>query len=199
MSSIIFPRPLRKGDRIAIISPASAVKPEYVDGAARAIAARGFVPVVMPHAKGPADGSFASLRKEPYSRFHRSLERHRDESRRLRPRRLRVRRDTPGRPRLHAPRQRQVARRLLRRVGPARHAPLGRNRFRPRPDGKASHRRVPPTTPRRKPCSALHIGRRHRALIADRPAQLLRRSGRADRGRQPRRRSTALPRQGSAY
>ena len=60
MSSIIFPRPLRKGDRIAIISPASAVKPEYVDGAARAIAARGFVPVVMPHAKGPADGSFAA-------------------------------------------------------------------------------------------------------------------------------------------
>lgn len=57
---MIFPQPLKKGDKIAIISPASVVRPEYIDGAAEAIAARGFVPVVMPHAKGPADGSYSA-------------------------------------------------------------------------------------------------------------------------------------------
>lgn len=56
----ITPPPLMKGDRIAVISPASAVKAEYVDGAAAMIAARGFVPVVMPFAKGTPHGSYAS-------------------------------------------------------------------------------------------------------------------------------------------
>ncbi len=45
---------------MAIISPASVVKPEYIDLAAEYIRANGLEPVVMPHAKGPADGSFAS-------------------------------------------------------------------------------------------------------------------------------------------
>lgn len=49
-----------RGDRVAIIAPASAVKPEYIDGACRALRDRGLEPVVMPHAKGPADGSFAA-------------------------------------------------------------------------------------------------------------------------------------------
>jgi len=45
---------------VAIVAPATIVKSEYVDGAAKAIAARGFVPRVMPHAKGPACGSYAA-------------------------------------------------------------------------------------------------------------------------------------------
>ena len=52
--------PLRNGDKVAIISPATVVKPEYVDGAAEFLRREGFVPVVMPHAKGPASGSFAA-------------------------------------------------------------------------------------------------------------------------------------------
>lgn len=41
---------LRPGDRIAILAPASAIKREYVDGAARVIAVLGYEPVVMPTA-----------------------------------------------------------------------------------------------------------------------------------------------------
>ena len=57
---MIVPKSLGRGDRVAIVSPASAVKPEYIDGAARFFEAEGFEPVVMPHAKGPADGSYAA-------------------------------------------------------------------------------------------------------------------------------------------
>ena len=46
------PRPIEKGDRIAIVSPASAVDPALIDGACRTIESRGYEPVVMPHAKG---------------------------------------------------------------------------------------------------------------------------------------------------
>lgn len=57
---MVTPQPLRPGDRIAIISPATIVDPAYIDGAARLLAAEGYLPVVMPHAKGPASGSFAA-------------------------------------------------------------------------------------------------------------------------------------------
>ena len=57
---MIFPKSLRKGDRIAIISPSSPVKEEFIDGAAYYLASEGYEPVVMPHAKGPASGSYAS-------------------------------------------------------------------------------------------------------------------------------------------
>lgn len=57
---MIFPANLKKGDRIAIISPSSPVKEEYVDGAAKFLAAEGFDPVVMSYAKGPASGSYAA-------------------------------------------------------------------------------------------------------------------------------------------
>lgn len=56
------PAPLRKGDRIAIISPASQVREEYVAGAAVFLREQGFEPVVFPHALGPADGNFAATR-----------------------------------------------------------------------------------------------------------------------------------------
>lgn len=54
------PDSIRPGDKIAIISPASVVNPDYIDGAARFFEAEGLSPVIMPHAKGPAHGSFAA-------------------------------------------------------------------------------------------------------------------------------------------
>lgn len=57
---MIYPSRLRQGDGIAIVSPASTVKEEYIDGAARLLSEAGYRPVVMPHAKGPASGSYAA-------------------------------------------------------------------------------------------------------------------------------------------
>ena len=56
MEQIIFPSPLTKGDKIAIISPASHILPDYVDGACNAIAQLGFQPVVSTHCKGQCGG-----------------------------------------------------------------------------------------------------------------------------------------------
>lgn len=51
-SDFLTPSALRKGDRIAILSPASAVDPQLVDGAATALGSAGFSVEVMPGAKG---------------------------------------------------------------------------------------------------------------------------------------------------
>ncbi len=56
----INPPLLHPGDHIAIISPATIVNPDYIDGACRHLRREGFVPVVMPHAKGDACGSYAA-------------------------------------------------------------------------------------------------------------------------------------------
>ena len=56
MEQIIFPSPLTKGDKIAIISPASHILPDYVDGACNAIAQLGFQPVVSTHCRGQCGG-----------------------------------------------------------------------------------------------------------------------------------------------
>lgn len=53
---MIFPEPLKKGDKIAIVSPASSIRPEYVDGACRVITQMGFEPVVGMHCKGKFGG-----------------------------------------------------------------------------------------------------------------------------------------------
>ncbi|MDE6298935.1 MAG: LD-carboxypeptidase [Muribaculaceae bacterium] len=57
---IKIPAPLKGGDRIAILSPATTVKEEYVAGAENFLAEQGYAPMVLPGATGPADGSFAS-------------------------------------------------------------------------------------------------------------------------------------------
>lgn len=57
---MIYPPALEKGDRIAILSPATEVKPEYIDGAVRLLEEEDLSPLVMPYAKGPSAGSFAS-------------------------------------------------------------------------------------------------------------------------------------------
>ena len=60
---MIRPRPLKKGDRIALLSPASIINPDYVDGAARTIATLGYEPVVMPHTLG-RHGSYSGTTAE---------------------------------------------------------------------------------------------------------------------------------------
>ncbi len=53
---MIYPQPLRPGDKIAIVSPASRIYPEYVDGACAVIRQLGFEPVPFPHCKGNVAG-----------------------------------------------------------------------------------------------------------------------------------------------
>lgn len=60
MDPVIIPPALKEGDTIAIISPASVVKPEYVTGARDFLLKKGFNVKVMPSALGPAQGSYAS-------------------------------------------------------------------------------------------------------------------------------------------
>ena len=57
---IIFPRSLTAGDTVAIISPASPVREEFIDQAVDYLRTRGLEPVVFPHAKGPKSGSYAA-------------------------------------------------------------------------------------------------------------------------------------------
>lgn len=57
---IIFPRPLQPGDRIAIISPATTVKREYVEGGKALLERTGFEVNIAPHALGPSAGSYAA-------------------------------------------------------------------------------------------------------------------------------------------
>lgn len=54
------PASLRKGDKVAIISPSSAVNEEYVLGAAEALRSRGYEPVIYPGAVGNESGSYAA-------------------------------------------------------------------------------------------------------------------------------------------
>lgn len=66
---MIKPEKLNRGDKIAIICPASAVKEEYIDRACEFLEERGLQPIVMPHAKGPASGSFSSDKDSRLSDF----------------------------------------------------------------------------------------------------------------------------------
>lgn len=67
-----MPSPLHSGSRIAIISPASIVKEEYIDGAVEFLRVHGYEGVVMPHAKGPADGCYAASPADRLSDFMRA-------------------------------------------------------------------------------------------------------------------------------
>lgn len=66
MEQVIFPRPLVHGDKIAIVSPASIINPEYVSGAVDALRRLGWNPYVAPHALG-ASGSFSGTVSERLS------------------------------------------------------------------------------------------------------------------------------------
>lgn len=52
--------PLHPGDKIAIISPATEIRPAYIDGAVRELRRRGYIPVEMPHARGHEEGTYAA-------------------------------------------------------------------------------------------------------------------------------------------
>lgn len=62
--SLFFPASLKKGDKIAIISPASVVKDEYVYGAMARMRERGYEPVLMKYALGHEDGNFAASKAD---------------------------------------------------------------------------------------------------------------------------------------
>lgn len=49
---MIFPPYLSEGDHVAIVSPASAVNPDYIDGACRMLSQWGYVPVPSAYCKG---------------------------------------------------------------------------------------------------------------------------------------------------
>lgn len=72
MDELLMPSPLHSGSRIAIISPASIVKEEYIDGAVEFLRGHGYEGVVMPHAKGPADGCYAASPADRLSDFMRA-------------------------------------------------------------------------------------------------------------------------------
>lgn len=67
--NMIRPESISKGDKIAIISPASGVKGEFIDGAAEFLSAKGYEPVIMPHAKGANHGTYAATQGSRLSDF----------------------------------------------------------------------------------------------------------------------------------
>lgn len=69
-----FPAPLKPGDKIALLSPASAVKEEYVRGAMAKIAQRGYEPVLMEYAVGHESGSFAAEKVDRLSDLFTALQ-----------------------------------------------------------------------------------------------------------------------------
>lgn len=64
---MIYPSPLKRGDLIAILSPATIVKREYIEKAARALERAGFRVRVMQAAHGPASGTFAASHEERFA------------------------------------------------------------------------------------------------------------------------------------
>ena len=63
---------LKKGDKIAIVSPASAVKPEYIDGAVTILEEIGFVPVLGKHCRNSI-GYYSGSVEERVSDFREAL------------------------------------------------------------------------------------------------------------------------------
>lgn len=60
MKAPILPAPLRPGDKIALITPATVVREEYVAAGEAEIRRRGYMPVRMSHLTTGGDGRFAS-------------------------------------------------------------------------------------------------------------------------------------------
>lgn len=61
----IFPRPLKKGDKIAVCSPAGPAKIPNVEGAVEVLRDEGWDPVVMPHALGK-EGAYSGTADERF-------------------------------------------------------------------------------------------------------------------------------------
>lgn len=69
---MITPPLLCNGDVVALLSPASAIDPLLIDGAADALRAEGFEPRIMPHAKGRS-GSFSGTHAERLADLHNAI------------------------------------------------------------------------------------------------------------------------------
>lgn len=69
---MIFPNPLQNGDKVAIVSPASAVNPDFVDGAARMLEQWGYGPVIGTHCKG-RKGYYSGTLEERLADFREAL------------------------------------------------------------------------------------------------------------------------------
>lgn len=61
---MITPPSVAKGDKIAIISPATEVKAHWVEGAVEQLRRFGYDPIVMPHALGSESGTYAATDAE---------------------------------------------------------------------------------------------------------------------------------------
>lgn len=71
---IFKPASLKKGDKIAIISPASAVKEEYVYGAMGRISEFGYEPVLMEYALGHVTGTYSASKGDRLMDLFEALE-----------------------------------------------------------------------------------------------------------------------------
>ncbi|MCM1378024.1 MAG: LD-carboxypeptidase [Clostridium sp.] len=69
----IRPAALQPGDTVALISPATKVKPEYVEGAGAFIEKLGYRPMVMPRANGESSGSFSASLADRLADFNMAL------------------------------------------------------------------------------------------------------------------------------
>jgi len=68
-----FPAPLKEGDKVAIVSPASKINPLLIDAAVAQLRREGFDAEVMPHAKGEC-GSFSGTVAERLCDMRNALE-----------------------------------------------------------------------------------------------------------------------------
>lgn len=62
--NILIPPPLRRGDKIAIVAPATEVKPEFVTGAAEKLRNEGYVVEIAPHCLNAVSGTYSAPVRE---------------------------------------------------------------------------------------------------------------------------------------
>lgn len=74
VNPVLCPPSLKKGDKIAILSPASVVKEEYVLEAMNKIMEKGYQPVLMKYAIGHDKGSFSATKSERLMDLFEALE-----------------------------------------------------------------------------------------------------------------------------
>ena len=68
----VFPRPLKKGDKIAIIAPAGPVRPQLVEEAAKVIRERGYMPLIFPTVY-KENGQFSGTPEERFNDMKKAL------------------------------------------------------------------------------------------------------------------------------
>lgn len=69
---MVYPKPLKPGDRIAVVSPASAVETAYVDAACRTIEGWGYVPVEGKHCR-QRHGTYSATADERLSDLNEAI------------------------------------------------------------------------------------------------------------------------------